>query len=48
MSLDNQSGDLPWNQVMAMSVLTIVPCVLLFFFAQKHFVEGIATTGIKG
>ena len=48
MSLDNQSGDLPWNQIMAMSVLTIVPCVLLFFFAQKHFVEGIATTGIKG
>jgi oligogalacturonide transport system permease protein len=36
-----------WNNVMAMSVVTIVPCVLLFFFAQKYFVEGIATTGLK-
>lgn len=36
-----------WNKVLAMSVVTIIPCVLLFFFAQKYFVEGIATTGIK-
>lgn len=36
-----------WNNVLAMSVVTIMPCVLLFFFAQKYFVEGIATTGIK-
>ncbi|MBB6734711.1 carbohydrate ABC transporter permease [Cohnella zeiphila] len=48
MSLDNESGVTPWNQVMAMSFMTIVPCVLLFFFAQKYFVEGIATTGLKG
>jgi ABC-type glycerol-3-phosphate transport system permease component len=31
-----------------MSFLAIVPPVLLFFLAQKYFVEGIATTGIKG
>ncbi len=37
-----------WNQVAAMSIVSILPPVLLFFFAQKYFVEGIATSGIKG
>ncbi|MCS7459859.1 carbohydrate ABC transporter permease [Paenibacillus doosanensis] len=47
MALDN-SASTPWNQVLAMSVVAVIPCVLVFFFAQKYFVEGIATTGIKG
>jgi oligogalacturonide transport system permease protein len=47
MSLDSAS-DVHWNEIMAMSTLAILPCVLLFFFTQKYFVEGIATTGIKG
>ncbi|OBZ12797.1 sugar ABC transporter permease [Paenibacillus sp. FSL A5-0031] len=47
MSLDISSAA-KWNEVMAMSIVAIVPCVLLFFFAQKYFVEGIATTGLKG
>ncbi len=37
-----------WDQIMAMSVVTMLPPILIFFFAQKYFVEGIATTGIKG
>ena len=28
--------------------LPILPLILLFFAAQKYFVEGIATTGMKG
>ncbi len=47
MTLDNE-GAVNWNQVMAMSVVSIVPCVVIFFLAQKHFVEGISTTGLKG
>ncbi len=47
MSLDTAAAA-NWNEIMAMSVLTVLPCVLIFFFAQKYFVEGIATTGIKG
>ncbi|HZG83682.1 carbohydrate ABC transporter permease [Paenibacillus sp.] len=47
MVLDNE-GAVNWNQVMAMSVVTIVPCIVVFFLAQKHFVEGISTTGLKG
>jgi multiple sugar transport system permease protein len=37
-----------WNWLMAASVVTMLPCLVIFFFAQKLFVQGIATTGIKG
>lgn len=37
-----------WHWLMAASVVTMLPCLLIFFFAQKLFVQGIATTGIKG
>lgn len=47
MSLDVSSAA-QWNQVMAMSMVAIIPCVIIFFAAQKYFVEGIATTGLKG
>ncbi|WP_338554513.1 carbohydrate ABC transporter permease [Paenibacillus sp. KS-LC4] len=47
MSLDTSSIS-NWDQVMAMSVVSIIPCLVVFFMAQRYFVEGIATTGIKG
>jgi oligogalacturonide transport system permease protein len=47
MALDNE-GAVHWNRVMAMSVVTILPCAAIFFAAQKYFVEGITTTGLKG
>jgi oligogalacturonide transport system permease protein len=37
-----------WDKIMAMSVVTMIPPILIFFFAQKYFVEGITTTGLKG
>ncbi len=37
-----------WNQVLAMACVAVTPVVILFFFAQRYFVEGIATTGLKG
>ncbi|CAM4437208.1 multiple sugar transport system permease protein [Paenibacillus endophyticus] len=40
--------DIQWGQLLAMSLLSILPSVVIFFLAQKHFVEGIATTGLKG
>lgn len=36
-----------WNRALAMSFCAVIPLVLLFLFAQKYFIEGIATTGIK-
>jgi len=41
------SSRFDWNQIMAMSLFSIIPPVILFFLAQKSFVEGISTTGIK-
>ena len=37
-----------WNQIMAMAFLSIIPLVVMFFCLQKYFVEGIATSGLKG
>jgi multiple sugar transport system permease protein len=42
------SGISSWGSMFAMSVLSLVPCLVLFFSLQKYFVKGIATTGIKG
>lgn len=39
---------LPWNIISAANAISIVPIIILYFFAQRVFVEGIATTGIKG
>lgn len=47
MAIDNNTMA-NWNEILAMSTLTLIPPVLIFFFAQKYFVEGIASTGIKG
>jgi multiple sugar transport system permease protein len=37
-----------WSMTMALTVVIMLPVVLIFFFAQKAFVEGIALTGTKG
>ncbi|HJC24608.1 MAG TPA: carbohydrate ABC transporter permease [Candidatus Eisenbergiella merdavium] len=37
-----------WNNIIAMALVSTLPLVILFFCAQKYFVEGIAATGIKG
>ena len=37
-----------WGLTMAMTMLVLVPVVVMFFFAQKVFVEGITLTGVKG
>ena len=37
----------PWNLVMAASVVTVLPAIVLFAVCQKSFVSGIANTGLK-
>ena len=41
-------GTTAWNLLMAASLITVLPCVLLFFFAQRYFIQGIVITGVKG
>ncbi len=33
---------------MAVAFIAVIPLMVLFFAAQKYFVEGIATSGLKG
>ncbi|MBI5957820.1 MAG: carbohydrate ABC transporter permease, partial [Chloroflexi bacterium] len=36
------------NKLMAGSVITLVPVLVIYLIAQRQFTEGIATTGLKG
>lgn len=37
-----------WNLTMAATLVAMVPVVVLFFLAQKAFVQGVTLTGVKG
>ncbi len=37
-----------WNQAMAAAILTLLPTIIFFFFAQKYLIEGIKLSGMKG
>lgn len=43
-----QGGTIDPGPLMSMAVVSVLPLLLLYIFFQKYFVEGIATTGIKG
>jgi len=47
MSLDAATA-IDYSSLLAMATVAILPVAILFFLAQKSFVEGIATTGLKG
>jgi oligogalacturonide transport system permease protein len=42
------SDEVEWANVIAISVVALVPSVAVFFMAQRHFIEGAASSGIKG
>lgn len=37
-----------WNIICAANLVVIVPIIVLYFFAQRYFVEGITLGGVKG
>jgi len=37
-----------YNLMMAASVAVLIPIIIIFFFSQKYFVEGVVTSGVKG
>jgi len=43
----SQSGNTPWNLLMAASALMISPLVVLFMLTQRTFVQSVATEGLK-
>ncbi|GAB3527520.1 carbohydrate ABC transporter permease [Arthrobacter monumenti] len=42
------AGEFAWEIPITASVITTIPMIILFFVAQKHFIKGVATTGVKG
>ena len=44
---DNTGAGVQFNEVFAMSALALIPAVVLFFAAQRYFIDGIAATGSK-
>ncbi|QPL05062.1 carbohydrate ABC transporter permease [Actinomyces respiraculi] len=41
-------GTIPYGVTMAGSLISVIPLVVVFAFIQKRFIEGVASTGIKG
>ncbi len=44
----SQHGGTEWHYLMAAGLLISLPIILLYFFAQRTFIEGISMTGVKG
>lgn len=47
LSMDADTG-FDWNRVLAVSLISIIPSLIIFFMAQDTFVDGIAAGGVKG
>ena len=44
----NVEGSVTTSMLMAGSLLMITPVIIIFFFAQKYFIQGVTLTGMKG
>lgn len=47
MAMDADAG-FNWNRILAVSLISIMPNIVVFFLAQNQFVEGISAGGVKG
>jgi len=44
----SQHGGSEWHYLMAACTMMVIPIIVLFFFTQRTFIQGISTTGMKG
>jgi len=44
----SQHGGTEWNMLMAAATIVCAPVIVLFFFTQRTFIQGITVTGLKG
>ncbi|HEX2032544.1 MAG TPA: carbohydrate ABC transporter permease [Chloroflexota bacterium] len=47
-NMQNAYGLSNFGEIMAASVVTVLPVIVIFFLAQRTFIQGIAVTGLKG
>ena len=43
-----ESWGTEWHLMMAANIVFMIPLILIFFFAQKYFIQGVVITGVKG
>lgn len=48
MSMDTTSADFNWNRTIAVSIIGLIPSIVVYFSAQKHFMGGSTAGGVKG
>lgn len=48
MAMDTSSAGFQWNRTIAVSIIGLVPSILVYFSAQKYFVGGSTSGGVKG
>ncbi|EOD01810.1 carbohydrate ABC transporter permease [Caldisalinibacter kiritimatiensis] len=46
--LAKETVAVPWSQIMAANVLTVIPVVIVFLLLQKYFIKGIMSGSVKG
>ena len=44
----NQQYQVQWNDIMAASLLFVLPVIVLFALLERYLVQGIAASGVKG
>jgi oligogalacturonide transport system permease protein len=47
LSMDADAG-FSWNRILAVSLISIIPSLIVFFMAQRQFVDGISAGSLKG
>ena len=49
LALQNFAGEytVDWGGLLAMSVITMIPVLIIFLIFQKQFIQGMATAGLK-
>ena len=47
MSMDADSG-FAWNRILALSLISIIPSLVIFFLAQDQFIDGVTAGSVKG
>ena len=48
LSMDSTSEGIQWNRILALSLISIIPQLVVFFCAQDAFIDGISAGAVKG
>jgi len=42
------TGMISWSHLLAATVVMVIPIIVVFFLAQRVFIQGIVVSGVKG